>query len=328
MNKKRVYGQYNTINKGWLYPQIKEFVQVNQADIVYDPFAGKGDIINALGHLFNKSIGLDIDPELSWETNDSLVNIPVVNRSLIATNPPYLTNYSAKRKKIYDHVGKYFESSNYNDLYLIAIERIIETGLAAVVIIPEIFLQSDFKNFNLLKSITLFDENLFMDTEHPVCVVCIDNKPKSLSDVSIYFKDKVVSNYEKYKSQRLIPENYPPIKFNREDGWLGLRAVDSTNPSIKINFDFKENLEYNWEKGLKNSSRLFTLIDLYISNKDKSVFVDKLNANLREYRKKTLDLNLSPFKGNDRSGKRRRRLDYKTARGLIEKTYFELYGGL
>ena len=41
---------------------------------------------------------------------------------------------------------------------------------------------------------------------------------------------------------------------------------------------------------------------------------------LQRIRKKTKDLILSPFKGNNKSGNRRRRLDYKLARGIIEQS--------
>ncbi len=48
------------------------------------------------------------------------------------------------------------------------------------------------------------------------------------------------------------------------------------------------------------------------------------NERLSEFRKNTDDILLSPFKGNKKNGERRRRLDYKTARAIIEDAYLSI----
>lgn len=50
-------------------------------------------------------------------------------------------------------------------------------------------------------------------------------------------------------------------------------------------------------------------------------FIEICNEILLEYRKQVSDILLSPFKGNKKNGPRRRRLDYKTARAIIEEAY-------
>jgi hypothetical protein len=47
--------------------------------------------------------------------------------------------------------------------------------------------------------------------------------------------------------------------------------------------------------------------------------IAKANAALRKIRKDSGDLVLAPFKGNDRSGRRRRRLDYALARRILNE---------
>lgn len=69
--------------------------------------------------------GLDIDAQFGWQVNDSLVNIPHVNNAVIITNPPYLANYAASRKKIIKHLKKYFSTTKYNDLYLLALDKML-----------------------------------------------------------------------------------------------------------------------------------------------------------------------------------------------------------
>ena len=50
-----------------------------------------------------------------------------------------------------------------------------------------------------------------------------------------------------------------------------------------------------------------------------------VNANkiLNDYRKATSDVLLTPFKGNNKIGKRRRRLDFKKAKEIVEKAIEE-----
>ena len=57
-----------------------------------------------------------------------------------------------------------------------------------------------------------------------------------------------------------------------------------------------------------------------LNEKKMTKLVQDSNKRLNKIRKKTKDLILSPFKGNNKSGNRRRRLDYRLARGIIEKS--------
>ena len=52
-------------------------------------------------------------------------------------------------------------------------------------------------------------------------------------------------------------------------------------------------------------------------------FINKCNKTLAHLRQITSDIMFSPFKGNMRNGCRRRRLDFKTCRAIIEKVYIE-----
>ena len=56
-----------------------------------------------------------------------------------------------------------------------------------------------------------------------------------------------------------------------------------------------------------------------IDCKKRNIFVDKCNEILYGIRKNSSDLLLTPFMGNTKSGKRRRRLDFRLARAIIEK---------
>lgn len=320
--QKRIYGQFFTKEDVWLKKQVKDFIKASGATIAYDPFAGAGDLLTASVKLgFKETIGLDIDKKLNWKYNDSLLNIPHINNAMIITNPPYFTNYSASRKKVSDNLKNYFDKSVYGDLYLIALDRMLEAENYIIAIIPETFINSNYKQKNRLASITVLEENPFNDTDTPVLIACFDGQSKTLNKVKVYKNDAYVASLGEIESMRLIPHKNVNLRFNNKNGWLGVRCVDSTDPRDMLKFDFKENIDYDWEHGIKVSSRLFTLIDINIPQDTRKDFIMMCNSILYSTREKTSDIIFSPFKGNMKNGRRRRRLDFFTCRAIIEKAY-------
>lgn len=325
VNKKKL-GQYFTTKNTWLKSQIKDFIQNSGCTIAYDPYAGNGDLIK-ISHEYgiDNYVGLDIDTSLSWEINDSLKNIPHIKNAIIITNPPYLTIYSAVRKHIEKGLEDYFKK--HTDLYQLAIEKILEAQDYAVAIVPETYINSTYINKykERLHSITILLNNPFNDTENPVCVVCFDNNNNKTRKTLIFIEEKQVNTLENLNKQRLIPKNNLKIEFNVPTGKLAIRAVDLTTTNHKIEFMNVNKLQYNLQN-IKNSSRLITVVDVEkISNID--TLADKCNKILYDFREKTNSLILSPFKGNAKDGTRRRRLDYRTARAIIEKAIIEMKKG-
>lgn len=320
-NKKVKLGQFFTKDSVWLKPQIIDFIKNSKCKVAFDPFAGDGDLLNAAKKIlgFNTIKGLDIDSSLNWDENDSLISIPHINDAIIITNPPYIAKQSASKKKI--DLTKYFNSSKYDDVYLIALDRMLEAQTYVVAIIPESFINSNYKKKDLINSITILEENPFTDTENPVCVVCFDGVPKPQSQIKVYKNDRFITNLEYISSIKLEPTNCIKISFNDLDGWLGLRAIDSSNDKTFINYDFKENFDYDWENNIKVSSRHFTLININIKVEKRSEFVNECNRILEKLRNDSSDIILTPFKGNTKKGKRRRRLDFRLARAIMEKAY-------
>ncbi len=315
-NKKQRLGQFFTRKDLWLLPHVLQFIKKSRAEIAFDPFAGTGDLLSIGKDIgFKKTIGYDIDPLLGWQLNDSLVSIPKVKNSIIITNPPYLTNYSAKRKNIHKDVEKYFTSCSYDDLYQLALEKCFSNDFG-VVIIPETFINSSFPK-NRLTSITILEENPFEDTETPVCVICFDNKNKSYNDINVFKNNKLLGSLDYFEKMRKKPHKNIYVKFNSLNGQIALRAVDTTNPQKPISFMRKENIDYDMTT-IKHSSRLITLIEIKAEQKVIDKVIEYSNSLLLDFRQKTCDVLLSPFKGNKKNGERRRRLDYLTARAILE----------
>jgi uncharacterized membrane protein len=81
-----------------------------------------------------------------------------------------------------------------------------------------------------------------------------------------------------------------------------------------------EEIDYDLST-IKVSSRAITLIEIDINDSDINAIIEYSNQILFNLRKESKDIILSPFKGNKKNGERRRRLDYKTARAILEEAY-------
>lgn len=322
MGKKTILWQYFTKKDIWLKTHIKNFILDSKRKIAFDPFAGDGELLKVGSSLWLIPIWCDIDKSLNREINDSLENIPHKDNCIIITNPPYLSNYSAERKKIYQDVAKYFQNSKHEDLYKIAMDKCLENNDFIVAIIPETFVNSGF-NFERLNNITILEENPFEDTETPVCVACFDNIKRWYNKIKVYKNDEFIWNLDFFEKERLTPSNLLKLKFNEISWQIALRAVDMPSPEKRLEFMKKEKLVYNMNN-IKNSSRLITIIKIEDEIDDLDSFIKWCNDFLNEYRKKTQDILFSPFKGNSKDWTRRRRLDYKAARAIIEKVYMNL----
>jgi hypothetical protein len=104
--------------------------------------------------------------------------------------------------------------------------------------------------------------------------------------------------------------------FNDPNGRIGLRAVDSHDGIRRIEFIYGE-FEYRRDR-IKGSSRLLTYLDVpELSDAQIQDLVARANTHLEILREKSSDLILAPFKGNDKKGNRRRRLDYALARQIL-----------
>lgn len=311
-------GKFHTKGDGWLLPHISDFIRATNSKFALDPFAGKGDMLEVMQREMKlMPLGYDIDTKLTWKINDSLVEIPTCDPGvIIITNPPFLAKYSASRKGVITQVASYYaDNKPYDDLYKIALIKITKAAKNAVVIVPETYMSEQLL-CHLCHSITIIEDNLFQDTTQPVCILVFDGKPKPLSEVKIYKNDKLVSNLTALNSCRIKPLNKYDIKFNDLSGQIGLRGVDLTKPEDCIKFMPLDELKYDRDS-ISSSSRLYSAIKVPGNHYSKDLSL-KCNIILNSLREKSHDLLLSAFKGNTNEGKRRRRLDFYTARAIIE----------
>jgi hypothetical protein len=320
---KTATGSFFTKKNVWLTKPVVDFLKLalTNNNVVLDPYAGEGHLLNACVEKFESKIfGYDIR-DTEWKQNDSLVSIPNPNSAVIVTNPPYLAKYSAKRKGVIDSVEKYFNCVR-EDLYQVALDKCLSSARFVVAIIPETFLNSSYEK-EFLSVLCVLEENPFDDTETPVCVACFDTQKKQKG--KLYINEKYCGDLSEIFSYREVVERKANIKFNVADGRIALKAVDGTADDDLIRFENAKSFAYA-RSNIKHSSRLLTYLEVD-SLKDEEIdkFVSICNDNLKAVRNNTFDLVLSPFKGNNKAGKRRRRLDYAMARVIMEKSLNVIY---
>jgi hypothetical protein len=315
-------GSFYTTKSGWLTDQVRQFLEKalseSQGNLL-DPFAGDGHLLEAiksdpvLGAKVKEVTGFDIQGD-AFPFNDSLVLIPNPQRAVIVTNPPYLANHSAKRKGVDQLVAKYFDGSTQKNLYRIALEKALESAEYVVAIIPETFLLSTFPKHRLELAVVIQDQ-LFGDTDAPALVACFTKD--DCADAHVFTGNQSIGTLSEILALRDSTAPKQKIVFNEPKGRIGLRAVDGSDGKSPIAFVAAADFHYPAES-VAISSRLMTYLDLpELSDAEVSKMIGRANEILAQIRHASGDLVLAPFKGNDRNGKRRRRLDYALARKIL-----------
>jgi hypothetical protein len=315
-------GSFYTTKSGWLTDQVRGFLEkalTESNGILLDPFAGDGHLLEAikadaiLGSQVKKASGFDIQGE-TWPVNDSLVAIPNPQRATIVTNPPYLANHSAKRKGVDQLVAKYFANSTQKNLYRIALENALAAADYVVAIIPETFLLSSFPKHRLELAVVIQD-SLFGDTDAPALVACFAKQVRD--DAHIFTGHQSIGKLSEILALRETSAPKHRIVFNAPKGRIGLRAVDGSDGKTPIAFVAAIDFDYPSDS-VAVSSRLMTYLEVpEVADDAIPELIAKANALLSSIRQSSGDLVLAPFKGNDRLGKRRRRLDYALAREIL-----------
>jgi hypothetical protein len=213
-------------------------------------------------------------------------------------------------------VQKYFERSNQKNLYMIALENCLASSDYVVAIIPETFLLSSFPKDRLELAVVIQSE-LFGDTDAPALVACFGKDARA--SAHIFTGNQSVGNLKDILALRQSTAPKQKIVFNDPKGRIGLRAVDGSDGKSPIEFLEAASFDYPAES-VVFSSRLMTYLEIpELQDREIPDVIREANRDLNRIRKASGDLVLAPFKGNDRTGKRRRRLDYALARRILNQ---------
>ena len=320
-------GQFYTINNPFHLNIFLKWISffIQESNIIFlEPFAGSGNIPKMLRELgFNNDWKCyDIEPaesEYMIEQRNTIENFPT-GYKVVITNPPYLYKSSASRKGIDCSEWK------YDNLYKICIEEMIINAEYIAVIIPESFLTS-LLFLNRLYAIISLTNPLFSDTEYPVCLALFipESKKKELkirNDFFLYSQDQYLGTYKELSALSVFQEKHQiDWKMNDRTGSIGIRCIDNTR-TASIEFVKGSIIE---ESQIKSSSRSITRVSGLPKGIDLGDFIKRCNEILYKYRRNTRDIFLTSFKGLREDGMYRRRLDFKTARKILNTAVSTFY---
>jgi hypothetical protein len=322
MTKKIELGQFYTKKNIFsLTPFLNwwNLIPISDKETILEPFAGANNIIKSLFELglIKNYKSFDIEPnEETVQQQDTLKNFPSGFQTIV-TNPPYISKNSARRKNMQINMG------NENDLYEFALKQCLDNAKYVAAIIPESFITTNKFKLRLDIVISLTYNDMFSDTEHPVCLALFSDNESS--NFEIYRNDVFIGEYKvlsKIKNEILNSNIDCKILFNIPKGHVHLLAVDNQKNEDGIFFTLENIVK---EEEIKISSRAKTRIDIFYNNaliSDQQILknvVNDANFILNFYRKQTEDVFMTSFKGIRKDNKYRRRLDYHIAKSILMK---------
>lgn len=324
----RQRGQYFTKGNPFVFKPFQDWLnQIPnwQQEILLEPFAGANHIVRLLkdAHVNNDWACFDLHPPqknpegFAVKKQDTLKKFPKGFKVAI-TNPPYLAKNSAKRH------GLSYPQCAFDDVYKWALSQALHECDYVAAIVPESFIGSGELRSRLQSVITLTSK-MFSDTECPVCLALFvpsSQKVKKKNDFVVWDGNTKLGSYQRFHDQvaKVEEDHIIPWVFNDPKGTIGLRAVDSTSgPSIR--FVAGRTIP---SSEIKHSSRILTRISGIPNGISTPKLIEKANLYLIQYREQTHDALLTAFKGLRHDGKYRRRLDFQTARNILDHCVLEL----
>lgn len=320
---KRQYGAYYTESNPFDLRPFQDWACSAELDrhTVLEPFAGANNIVRMLQDALGctKFACYDIAGDGTGKSEkggdgthiqrqDTLKSFPTGYRACV-TNPPWLARNSARRRGL-----EFAAPEKYDDIYKYALQLALENCKYVGFIIPATFLRTHLFR-SRLRSFVLLEQQMFADTDNPVCLALFTPRPARTEVWSgnnmLGYLDEIEAKYH----QNIQAASDKSVRFNVPDGSLGLIGVDGITEA-SIRFCSGSELSH---RTVKHTDRAIVRIDPGVGVTDE--MLDQLNDTLQKFRKDTHDVFLAPFKGLRADMRYRRRLDFATARGLIASAW-------
>lgn len=332
---KRENWQFFTIKNPFVVPAFSErfsLIPHEYKQSLLEPFAWSNNItllVENVKDIINYPHSwhcFDIDtshenknPQYSIIQQDTIKNYPQGYHVAI-TNPPYLAKNSATRRNLN------YEYPEYEDMYQKCLEIMLNNTDFVAAIIPESFINTKLFT-NRLYSFVSLTCKMFEDTDCPVCLALfIPLQLKNtlwVNDFTIYQMNKKIGAYTEINQKikfLFSKQNQIPWKFNDKKGEIWIICIDNTKtPSIEF---------IKWDKidpnNIKISSRSLTRVSGLPKNISLESFLGECNHILKAYRTISSDIGLTSFKGLRRDGFYRRRLDFHTAKMIMNTACYNI----
>lgn len=240
MTQKKDLGQFFTTNSNYILSGFEEAVR---GKIVMDPFAGGGDLLRwAERNGAAATSGYDIDPNLisdEIQLNDSLKNIPYVPFNI--TNPPWLA-----KNKMTPKMKESYPMDEYEDMYLLSIKKIMESGTdEGIIIVPVNFFSAEnsdalrlefMVNYQITK-INYFREQVFADTTYNAVAFHYKKSPSLIDEQTLHFTFFPDKQKKAFKVERRFQFR---IAGRELSAFLGKKAVKT----IRLTEDWLKHREH------------------------------------------------------------------------------------
>ena len=284
-------------------------------DVIIEPFAGAnniprmledGDILpNAKWACFDIEPGKNVYPKCEIEQRDTINDYPLGFKIAI-TNPPYLSKNSATRR------GLAYPDTKYDDVYKLCLEIMLRNTPYVAAIIPETFITADLFH-DRLHSVVSLTCRMFDDTDCPVCLAMFVPKSEVPDSFYIYRMNDCLGEYRELKRGDIPDTLGIEWVFNDPNGKVGIWCIDNTRYA-SIHFGDGDEIP---SVKIKNTSRSLTRVGGFPDEINFQLFIDDCNRLLKQYRDGTKDVFMASFKGLRIDGLYRRRLDFATARRIM-----------
>lgn len=306
--QKRAAGRYYTRENPFSHPAFQRWARdagLPRATVL-EPFAGANSLIKMLraAGLCDSFASFDIAPgDRAVRRRDTLADFPS-GFSVCITNPPWLAKNSATRR------GLPYPQTRYDDLYKHCLSLCLRRCDYVAALVPESFIRGGLFLSRLSAFVSL-NNGMFADTEHPVGLALFTPDAR---ETEIYCGVlRLGFLHELQKHRPLQTRNCSDIVFNSPEGNLGLIALDN-NFCASIRFCEAAELD-GYE--VRESCRAITKI--LVPGRPQ---IRAYNRFINSFRKNTMDVFLTAYRGLRKDGFYRRRLDYALARDIINYVGF------
>jgi hypothetical protein len=301
---KKQLGQYYTRKNPFEHEAFYKWAKNSKLPKVklLEPFAGSNHIINILQEmdLCDEHTSFDIMPTNSnVGYRDTIKHFPQ-NYSVCVTNPPWLA------KNIATYKGLDFPQTKHDNLYKLCLELCLKNSQHLAILLPESFIRAGIFTERLSDFISITSSSIFQDTDSPVGLALFENK--IVKDTRVWSNNDYIGDLSKLLNTKPIADKNTRVIFNREDGNVGLIALDNTKEASIRFCDVEELSDYK----VKPTGRHITKIKV-----DGDVCIDSWNDAINIFRDKTKDILITSYKGLRKDGMYRRRCDWGLARGII-----------
>ena len=317
-------GQFYTTN----YEYILSNMSIpNDVETIIEPFVGNGDLLNFIKEKTRYNLEIyDIDPKIdNTIKRDTLNNPPIYKDKFILTNPPYLARNKSKDKHLYD---KY----NCNDLYKCFIFNILnDICKGGIIIIPLNFLSSirksdvdlrkQFLEKYTIKTINIFEEQVFDDTSYAVCSIHFTRKENETSAIKTYIYPSKKEIYITLTSENNYTIGGEIYNLKQDSNYVVQRATkqnrkDMTNILLKciddnvnsqLGFKMVSDKDRFVDETEKLSARSYATLTINktLTLQEQEILVNKMNNYIKEKREKYNSLFLTNYRESNSIARKR-----------------------